>query len=315
MRALITGCSGFVANHLACNLLDNGYEVWGGTRRLIPSIPTRIHLVEMNFSQQQKLIDVLESIRPTVIFHLSGQSSVKHSWNHIDETFQSNLMDTLALFEAVKNSSIVKNVMVISIGSSEEYGFVKELPIFEEEPANPLNPYGLSKLTISRVVPYYTGLYGLNIIHTRAFNHIGPGQKLGFVASDFAKQVVDIEVGKVEPVLYVGDLSSKRDFTDVRDIVEAYRLVAERGESGQIYNICSGTCISVRSILDMLVSFSSRTIEIIVDEKKMRPNDVKEYYGSNKKIKLATGWKPSILLEDSLYDIYRFWKNGLLNEF
>jgi GDP-4-dehydro-6-deoxy-D-mannose reductase len=133
---------------------------------------------------------------------------------------------------------------------------------------------------------------------------------LGFVTSDFAKQVVDIENGKADPVLYIGDLSSKRDFTDVRDIVEAYRLLYEKGVSGQVYNVCSGVCISIQTILDILLSFSSKSIEIIVDPNKLRPNNVIEYYGSNNKLKQATGWEPSILLEKSLYDIYHYWNEN-----
>ncbi|WP_042165744.1 GDP-mannose 4,6-dehydratase [Paenibacillus gorillae] len=310
MRALITGISGFVGRYLAQNLINNGYEVWGGTRKCPPPLITSVNIIDIDFSQQDRVQRVLEDIRPDVIFHLSGQSSVKYSWDNIEETFQSNLMDTIGLFEAIRKSTVSDLVKVISIGSSEEYGLVTKLPIIEENNTNPLNPYGLSKASVSRLAQHYSKQYGLQIIHARAFNHIGPGQMLGFVTSDFAKQIVEIEHGKADPVIYVGNLTSKRDFTDVRDIVEGYRLLFEQGVSGQVYNVCSGLCVSIRSILDQLILFSSTTIEVIIDENKMRPSDVPEYYGSNKKINQATGWTPAIPLEKSLYDIYQYWKKS-----
>ncbi|MEF3304493.1 GDP-mannose 4,6-dehydratase [Paenibacillus sp. GYB003] len=311
MRALITGVTGFVGRHLEQNLIENGYEVWGGTRKCSTRISSGEKIVELDFSQPRKIVDVLEELKPNAIFHLSGQSSVKYSWDHIQETYQSNVMDAIGLFEAIKSCSFKNNVKIISSGSSEEYGLVRNLPILEEEVANPMNPYGHSKLAVSQVITYFSKFHGLNIIHTRAFNHLGPGQTLGFVTSDFAKQIVDIEHGNAEPTLYVGDLSSKRDFTDVRDIVNAYRLLYEKGESGHIYNICSGASISIQTILNTLVSYSSRSIEIKVDEKKLRPNDVKEYYGSNNKLVHTTGWEPIIPLETSLKDVYLYWKSIL----
>ncbi|MBP1157473.1 MULTISPECIES: GDP-mannose 4,6-dehydratase [unclassified Paenibacillus] len=309
MRALITGVTGFVGRYLAQNLLDNGYEVWGGTRKCPPYFINGVQIVELNLSRQDMIVNVLEDIKPDVVFHLSGQSSVKYSWDHIEETFKSNVMDSINLLEAIKNSSLKSSVRVITIGSSEEYGVGAELPIVEEARTDPMNPYGLSKLTVGKIALLYHGLHRMDIIHARAFNHIGPGQSLGFVTTDFTKQVIEIENGKVEPVMYVGDLSSKRDFTDVRDIVEAYRLLNEKGTAGETYNVCSGVCIPIRGILDDLVSFSSSSIKVIVDEKKLRPNNVKEYYGSNDKLRKATGWKPLISISQSLHDIYLHWKN------
>lgn len=313
MKALITGVSGFVGRYLAQNLVNHGYEVWGTSREVPSSMLGDMKILKMDFSDKEAITKVMEEVRPDVIFHLSGQSSVQYSWSHINETFQSNVMDAIGLFEAVKDSSIRSRVRIISIGSSEEYGLVKDLPIVEDADTNPGNPYGLSKLTLSKLIHSYCSIHEMNIIHARAFNHIGPGQALGFVTSDFANQLIKIELGKAEPVISVGDLSSKRDFTDVRDIVEAYRLLVEKGKAGEVYNVCSGKCVSIEDILTLLVSFSSKPIEVVVNKNKLRPNNVPEYYGSNHKLMETTGWIPSISLENSLRDIYMYWRKQHLD--
>ncbi|MEX1029324.1 MAG: GDP-mannose 4,6-dehydratase [Paenibacillaceae bacterium] len=314
MRALITGVTGFVGRYLAQNLLDNGYEVWGGTRKFPSCCINGVKVIELNLSHKDLIANVLEEIKPNVIFHLSGQSSVKYSWDYMEETFNANVMESINLLEAVKNSLLNNPVRIITIGSAEEYGLGAQLPINEDTLPNPSNPYGLSKYTLGKIVLQYNESYRMDVLHARAFNHIGPGQSLGFVTSDFTKQIIDIENGKGEPVMYVGDLSSKRDFTDVRDIVEAYRLLNEKGTAGQIYNVCSGGSTSIQDILDNLVSFSSRHIEVRVDDKKFRPNNVKEYYGSNDKLRETTDWKPTISLNQSLYDIYHYWKEKDTND-
>lgn len=282
----------------------------GGTRRCPPCFINGVKMVQLNLSDLDMVTKVIEDIKPDVIFHLSGQSSVKYSWDCIEETFMSNVMDSVVLLEAIKACAITHKVRVITVGSSEEYGPGAKLPITEEEKPDPMNPYGLSKFSVGKLAHMYSKLQGMDIIHVRTFNHIGPGQSLGFVTSDFAKQVAEIENGKIEPIIYVGDLGSKRDFTDVRDIVTAYRLLNEKGAPGHVYNVCSGQCIPIQEVLNQLVSFSSKKIEVIIDEKKLRPIDIKEYYGSNDKIKNATGWEPSISIKESLYDIYEYWKKS-----
>ena len=308
-RALITGVSGFVGRHLALELLESGYEVWGGTRSVPPRFVNGVKMIDFNLTNKEEILKKLEVVKPHSIFHLSGQSSVKSSWSDIRETFESNIMNSIELFEALRIYSDKENIKVITVGSSEEYGIGVKLPITEEMVTNPINPYGMSKQSLARLASIYRDLYNLNIIHVRPFNHIGPGQRLGFVTSDFTKQIIDIEQGIVEPVIYVGDLSSKRDFTDVRDIVKAYRLVGERGVNGNIYNVCSGVPVSINAILTMLLSYSSTAIEVVIDEQKFRPNNIIEYYGSNSKINREVGWEPTITLNQSLLDIYSYWKN------
>jgi GDP-4-dehydro-6-deoxy-D-mannose reductase len=310
MKALITGANGFVGQYLAEELLLNGYEVWGGTRGSSLSCISEVEMIVMNYSDQSSLIKQIDIIRPDVIFHLSALSSVKQSWSQPFETFQSNVMNSINLFEAVKASSCKEKIKIVCIGSSEEYGYVNTLPINEATPTNPINPYGLSKLTIGKLALQYAASEMLDIIHVRAFNHIGPGQALGFVTSDFAKQIVDIEERKKEPIIYVGDLSSKRDFTDVRDVVVAYRFLFEKGISGNIYNVCSGKCISIDEILKKMSSLSTIPIEIRIDPNKLRPVEINEYYGCNLKLKKDTGWEPLIDIDQSLKDILMSWKTN-----
>lgn len=306
-KALITGVSGFAAQYLAKNLVDSGYEVWGGARSGSITSVSSIEVMELSYDDPTEVTNKLNDLQPEVIFHLSGQSSVRKSWDAIHETFNSNVMDTISLLEGVRHSNIKQNVTLLTIGSSEEYGLGASSPICEKNAAIPSNPYGLSKYTIGNLSLMYSQAYDLKIIHTRSFNHIGPGQLEGFVTSDFAKQVAEIALGKAEPIMYVGDLSSKRDFTDVRDIVQAYRLLYERGEPGQVYNVCSGTCIAIHEILDIFLSFVDQKVEVVKDPNKFRPNNIPEYYGSNDKIKLKTGWEPKIPIRQSLYDIYHDW--------
>lgn len=305
-RALVTGANGFVGSYLTNELLLHKYEVFGGTRSGSPILNSDVKSVAF---KSKDLMNVLENIKPTVLFHLSGQSSVIKSWNHIEETFDANLMNTIQLLDAVKNSSLRNKLTIVTVGSSEEYGLVQDQPITEESVLNPMNPYGLSKMTMGKIATLYNKTYEMKVIHVRPFNHIGPGQSLGFVTSDFAKQVADIEQGFSESIIRVGDLSSKRDFTDVRDIVKAYRMVAEKGQAGEVYNVCSGECVPIQLILDSFLTLCSKDIKVEIDRKRMRPSDIAEYYGSNKKINDAVGWAPKIPLNQSLEDIYSYWLN------
>jgi GDP-4-dehydro-6-deoxy-D-mannose reductase len=314
MRALITGISGFAGQHLKRNLLENGYQVWGSSRK-----PSDTETGESDYKQVQlnlsenlhDIVALLDRIQPNVIFHLSGQSSVKRSWDHVAETLQSNVMESIQLLEAVKQSSVRDRCVVLTVGSSEEYGKVAELPITEDTATHPTNPYGVSKLALGHLAKQYAVSHQLKVIHVRAFNHIGPGQSLGFVTSDFAKQIAEIDLEMRDPVISVGDLSSSRDFTDVRDIVNGYRLLAERGRSGEIYNICSGKSVAIRELLDMFLTLTDKAVKVDVDQSKFRPNEVKEYYGSNEKITNDTGWQPTIPLQQSLRDIFLEWRSKL----
>lgn len=317
MRALITGMTGFVGSHLKNYLInEKGWEIWGVSRSPSSKVTNmQVPLLDTNWDLEdlKRKIDLLA---PDYIFHLAGQSNVKRSWENTRETFEANVLNTINLLEAVRSSRVAQTVKVITVGSSEEYGQVDAslLPIIESTPPNPGSPYGVSKLSVSMLAKQYYESYKLQIIHVRPFNHIGPGQGLGFVVSDFAYQVASIEEGLQEPVLYVGNLSAKRDFLDVRDIVRAYAEIACRGQPGEIYNICSGKPVEIRTLLELLIKQSTKPIEIKVDSNRLRPVDVPYYYGSNEKIKEQLGIIPTISLEESLKDIYEYWRCLIRNE-
>ncbi|HWO75367.1 MAG TPA: GDP-mannose 4,6-dehydratase [Bacillus sp. (in: firmicutes)] len=304
MRALITGISGFVGQFLEKRLLRDSNIVYGTTR----SQKMSNNYIILNLLSEQDIVNLLKDIKPSHIFHLAGISNVKQSWSHRIHAIESNTIATITLLEAVKK--VNRDIRVITIGSSEEYGYTatNSKPISEDSALRPISPYGVSKAAISMLVRQYYKADQLDVIHLRPFNHIGPGQSLGFVTSDFAYQIALINKNKQEKnQIEVGNLEAIRDFTDVRDIAEAYYKVAKHGKSGEIYNVCSGTGVKINKILDILLSFSDKQIEIITDESKMRPSEVPIMVGSNEKIQKQLQWAPKISLKSSLYDIYQYW--------
>lgn len=316
MRAIITGINGFVGRHLASYLIEKEYEVWGTTRQTsimaIHSLPWNILSVDLN--DENQLIKHLNKIRPDYIFHLSGQSSVKKSWENVKDTFQSNVDHTISLLEAIKKSDVSASVKIITVGSSEEYGKVPTdmMPIKESTPLQPISPYGVSKASVSMLAQHYYNAYGIRIVHARPFNHIGPMQRIGFVASDFAKQIAEIEFGLKAPLIEVGNLNSERDFCDVRDIVSAYESLLKNARFGEIYNVCSGKPVTIRFILEQYISFSTfSNIEVRENQALHRPVDYPRYYGDPTKIHEQTGWSNRIAIKQSLEDILNYWRTEI----
>jgi GDP-4-dehydro-6-deoxy-D-mannose reductase len=315
MKVLITGVTGFVGKHLAEYLLSEGVEVWGAVRpgsqvMLTKQSNVPINLVVMDLINQTDMINNLNKINPDQIYHLAGYSSVRDSWEQMQQTFDSNVRVTVGLLESIKKSRCFDNVRVLTVGSSEEYGRVgfSHMPIREDEELNPISPYGLSKAEVSRIANYYYRTYGMKIIHARPFNHIGPGQRLGFVVPDFANQIVGIEKGYRENVLSVGNLDAQRDFTDVRDIVKAYyKLLSSNSiPFGEPINICSGKANSIKYILSLLLSLARIPIEISIDQSKIRPSDMPLYVGDCSRINEMTGWIPEIPIHETLIDVLNF---------
>ncbi|MCI0764724.1 GDP-mannose 4,6-dehydratase [Bacillus sp. TL12] len=305
MIALITGITGFVGCHLQNRLIAEGAEVYGTSRQS----NLCKHTYQLDLQKQNEIVSLLKKISPTHIFHLAGMSNISDSWLNVSKTIEVNTIGTINLLEAVKK--LDKEIRVITIGSSEEYGKATlgiHDTISETTLLNPLNPYGTSKAAVSMLVKQYYKAFGLNVIHVRPFNHIGPGQKLGFVTSDFAHQIALINKNTTCcNTMKVGDLQSFRDFTDVRDIVRAYYLIALKGNAGETYNICSGISISIQNILNTLLSFSNKKIDIELDPNKMRPSDILYFIGDYTKLKNLVGWEPDISINQSLQDIYQYW--------
>lgn len=312
-RVLITGITGFVGEHLAKKLLSEGYEVWGTSRSGSPDFFAKKHvnIVNIDFHNEVMIRDFLNKVLPDQIYHLAGQSSVKESWENKKDTFDTNVNMFINLLEAVRKSEVCSTVKVLSVGSSEEYGKVQEenIPIHERVSLNPISPYGISKATASMLARHYFNSYGVHIVHVRPFNHIGPGQRLGFVVSDFSNQIVRIERGEQDNVIKVGNLEAQRDFTDVRDIVAAYVTLLEQNTGfGDVINVCSSKAIRIQKILDDLVSLSKVSIDIEIDKDRLRPADIPIYVGDNSKI-VRIGWEPRIPLTTTLNDVLQYQRD------
>lgn len=312
MKALITGVSGFVGSHMAEYLLQKNVEVTGTIRQRsrmdhIKHIKD-IRLMECELRDPFSVETLIGEVKPDLIFHLAAQSFVPTSWNSPVDTIYNNTAGQVNIFEAVRRLQLECKIQIAC--SSEEYGQVEpdEVPIKETNPLRPLSPYAVSKMAQEYLGYQYFKSYGLHVIPTRTFNHTGPRRGENFVTSNFAKQIADIEKGKKTPVLFVGNLEAKRDFTDVRDVVRAYWLALEKGVPGETYNIASGKCITIEEMLNKLLSYSTVSIEVKQDPTRLRPSDVEILLGDYTKFHKTTGWKPEIPLEHTLQDLLNYWR-------
>lgn len=318
MKLLITGITGFAGSHLAELLLKEGHDVFGTLRNrsrmdnITEEIKSKVKLIECELKDPTAVMNTLASVRPDGIFHLAAQSFVPTSWISPSDTLQNNIMGQLNIFEAMRELKLNDTGIQIAC-SSEEYGMVleNEVPITEENPLRPLSPYAVSKVTQDFLGYQYARSYGLRVIRTRAFNHTGPRRGDVFVTSNFANQIVRIEKGLQEPIIRVGNLEAKRDFTDVRDTVRAYWLLLQKGAPGDVYNIASGRTVAIQEMLDMLLERSKVKIKIEVDPARLRPSDVMVLHGDYSKLHKLTGWEPSIPLEKTLQDLLDYWRSKI----
>ena len=313
MRSLITGVTGFVGSHLAEHLLEREAEVFGTARwrsdtSNIDHLVGRIELVECDIRDSASVKKVIFDVRPDEIYHLAAQSYVPTSWRAPSETLETNIIGQVHLLEAVR--VLGTNPRIHVAGSSEEYGMVypDELPIRETNPLRPLSPYAVSKVGQDMLAYQYFMTYKLHLVRTRAFNHTGPRRGSVFVTSNFAKQIADIEKGRQDPVIRVGNLDARRDFSDVRDIVLGYVLALRQGEPGEVYNLCSGQSRTIRQMLDLLLSFSAVKVRIEHDPARLRPSDVPVLQGDYSKLHARTGWQPRIPFERTAADLLAYWR-------
>jgi GDP-4-dehydro-6-deoxy-D-mannose reductase len=317
MRLLITGITGFVGSYLAEHALKMGAEVSGSIRwrsRMdnIEGIRENLRLIESDLRDASSVRALLSQVRPDWIFHMAAQSFVHASFNAPAESFQTNILCQVNLLEALRAERLSPRILVI--GSSEEYGYAldHELPITEANPLRPLSPYAVSKVAQDLMGYQYWRSYGLPIVRARAFNHEGPRRGEVFASSNFAKQIVEIETGLREPVIYVGNLDARRDYSDVRDIVRGYWLLLERGEPGEVYNLCSERSWAIQEVLDFLLRHAMVSgIAVKEDPARLRPSDVPNLLGDASKIRKALGWQPEIPFERTLLDTLEYWRRKL----
>ena len=304
MRALVTGASGFVGTYLVARLRDGEHETVaaGGPQE------TKAGILPIDLADPDSLNAAFDVAQPDVVFHLAAQAFVPRSIEDPMETYAANITGTANVVAALRaaQSRFEQRIRLVFVSSAEVYGTQPEehMPLRETTAPNPVNPYAASKAAAEALVLGEARAFGVDAVITRAFNHIGPGQNERFVVPSFAAQLAAIAAG-AEPVLHVGNLEAKRDFLDVRDVVDAYVALAQRGRSGEMYNVCSASAVSVREVLAELIRIAHVPVEVREDPARMRPVDVPLMYGDNAKLREETGWAPSIPLRRSLQDVFR----------
>jgi len=314
-RVFITGISGFAGSHLSEYLVKSDEYQVSGTYLTdeslvnISNIKDKLNLIKIDLNDAKKVKDAVRKIKPDLIFHLAAFPSPIDSFINPVKTLTNNINIQVNVLEAIKNANL-GNTKILVVSSADIYGMVskEDLPISEETPFKPVNPYAVSKITQDFLGLQYFLSYNINIIRVRPFNHIGPRQSSNFVVSSFAKKIAEIEKGDMELVIKVGNLNAKRDFTDVRDMVYAYTLAIEKGTSGAVYNIGSGVSYKIQEILDKLLSFSKVKIKVELDQTLFRPGDEPELVCNNSKFVKLTGWKQKIPLDETLKDTLDYWR-------
>lgn len=293
---------------------DCGYTVCS-TKMKNEEIPgAQYEVKDMNLLVKEEVESVVADFAPDYIFHLAAQSSVAVSWSNPQLTVDVNIKGTVQLLDVLKEAEYAGRVLLI--GSGEEYGRIRpeEVPIVEDTVLRPGNIYAATKSCQNMIAGIYAKAYGLNLVMVRAFNHVGPKQAPQFVVSDFCKQVAEVEMGLREPVIHVGNLKAERDFTDVRDVVAAYECLVRLGESGETYNVGSGTAYSIEAILNKIIALSGREIRVEVEQERLRPVDVPLIVADITKITEQTGWKREISLEQTLRDTLDYWRGCLARQ-
>lgn len=307
-KVLIFGIGGFVGSYLAREFLNCGYVVWGSDKVKSDLLPAEVQFQEADLLIAEQVMDLMQKVSPDIVVNLAAISSVGASWNIPQATISVNVVGALNIMEAARKCSAMPKVMFI--GSSEEYA-ASDAPITEKTPLDANNPYGISKMTQERFAQVYRERYGMKIYCVRPFNHTGVGQRDSFVLPSFCKQVAEIEKSGRSGVIKVGNLTAERDFSDVRDIVRAYRMIVESNDCAKIYNVGSGKAYSLTELLEYIVSLSNQKITVEVDPARVRPIDTPRICCDNSEIEKDLGWKPQYSIFDTLREIYNsYCSNG-----
>ncbi len=294
-NTLITGGRGFTGLHLLAHLQQAGFVCQAPSRE------------ELDLRDGAAAHQAVRSAQPRYVFHLAGLASVKRSWQEPEVVLQENLAITFNVLEAIRRAAPEAKVLIAS--SSEVYGPPQRLPIDEDAPLRPQNPYAVSKAACDLLAGQYADAHGLHVVRTRAFNHAGPGQHADYVVSALARQVADAEgEGLAEAVIRTGNPDAARDFTDVRDVARAYAAAIELRPG--IYNVCSGKAITVRQLIDLLQQLTPLVVRHEIDPDRIRPTDVREVRGSSELLRRLTGWQPQIAFVDTVRDALNGWRTG-----
>lgn len=314
MRALVIGASSFSGQYMCRELLDAGYKVVG-TWLHDPLVKkdSEICWERMDLLKPDMIDVVLSRYRPECIYNFATQSSVGRAWEDPGTTVEINVNGILNLFEGIRRSGDTPTVVLI--GAGEEYGRVsfKQVPIPETAIPHPANVYAASMACQTMMARIYHKAYGLKLIVARTFNVLGPGQTDKFAVPNFCRQIANIELGLSTREIHVGNINICRDFTDIRDLVRAYRLLAEKGVPGEVYNVGRGKAIKIRDILEYMNRRMDGSLKIIVDRERIRPVDIPTLVGDVAKLQNDTGWKPTISLEQTIEDMIRHWRTQLEN--
>lgn len=317
MRALVTGADGFVGQWLLAALLERGWTACGQMRAEAPALTTletkrarEVDWQRASITDGPRLKEIVRTAEPDAVFHLAAQSFVPASREDPLATFETNVSGLVCVLEAVRAHA--PQAAVVAVGSADAYGAVKadQLPLRETQPLAPVNPYAASKAAAEVIALQYARAKMCRVVATRSFNHTGPGQRASFAVASFARQVAEIKSGRQEHVLSVGDLSPRRDYCDVRDVVEAYLCLAARGEPGHVYNVCSGIDRSMAEIVDALLSIAGIRAEIRPTPSLMRAPEAQVVRGDPLAIRARTGWDPAIPLERTLADMLEFYAHA-----
>ncbi len=338
MQVLITGYGGFAGGHLGRELLAaTDWRLWGtvypdparagwgmdADQQTDPTPAARVdlapppgaagvQLVPVDLRDPAATRAVIEAVAPDIVFHLAGQTFVPAAWDDPWGTFETNVRGQLNLLAAVARCQAARGraIRVLAVSTNEVYGAVppERLPIDETLALAPTNPYATSKAAQDLLAGQLAGAWELELVRVRPFNHSGPGQDPRFVLPAFARQVAEIEAGLRPPTLRVGSLDGERDFSDVRDIVRGYRLAAEHGRSGEVYNLGSGQPRPIRAVVDTLLALAGVAIEVVTDPARMRPSEVPRTACDAAKARRELGWEPTIPFEQTVADVLGEWR-------
>lgn len=309
MKALIIGAAGFVGKYLLAHLSETYPWQLYATKLSQEDIQfDHATILNLNILEKEDILHTLKEIQPDYIFHLAAQSSVALSWKKPALTVDINIKGCLNLLDAIREADLSPKILLI--GSGEEYGHIssENIPVSEGTLPRPGNIYAATKVCQNMIGSIYAQAYHMDVMLVRAFNHIGPEQAPAFVVSDFCRQVAEIEKGNSEPVIRVGNLSAKRDFTDVRDVVRAYGLLIQHGQAGETYNIGSGHAIAIQELLDRILQLSNSNITVETDVNKLRPVDVPIIEADISKLQACISWKPEIPLDQTLLETLNYWR-------